>query len=947
MSGSATSDEASQLALVRPWYALPARDVLDALRAPGLGLSDDEAARRLSVYGANALAPPPRARLWDLIRPQITSLVSLLLAAAAAVAVATGDAIDAATIVAVLILNAALGVLTEWRARMAMDAIRSLEVPLATVVRGGRTRVVPARELVPGDIIQLEAGYTAPADARLLSATEVRINEAALTGESVPVLKAADAGVALDAPLPDRATMVYKATTVVSGHGEAVVVSTGSNTEIGRIGILTASIAHEATPLERRLDTLAARLAGVAIAAGAVVAVLELVKHTPLGEILETGIAVAVAAVPEGLPAVVTITMALGVRRMARRHALVRRLPSVETLGAATVVCTDKTGTLTAGEQTVTTIWMMQRTVDVTGAGYAPLGEFREAGAPVDPLRDAQLVAALRIAALSSRAEVMSTEHGWAAHGDPTDAALLVAARKAQLERVALAAQFQEVGEAPFSSARMLTATFHRDAGGALVAFTKGAPVRILDRCARVLGPGGARPLTAAERDRILAQNAGMAARGLRIIALAFGAVAAADVEELHHLTFVALTGLTDPPAAGAADAVHALRGAGIRTVMLTGDQSLTAAALARDLGVLTQGEDVVDGRDVDAMSDAELTRIAARAGVFSRLNPEQKLRIIVALQRRGDVVAMLGDGINDAPALRQANIGVAMGVRGTDLAKEAAAVILTDDRFQTIAAAVEEGRTIYANIRKFTFYLLSCNLGEILTIVGAGLAILPTPLTALQILWLNLVTDTFPALALAVEPPDADAMHVPPRDPKKAFLSPGLLRLTIWYAALIAAAALGVFWVDVVLLRATPVHARTMTFTTLALAQLFHLGNARSESAVRTVRQTMANRAAVGALILAIGLQVATVLFRPLARLLELSPLAVHDWLLVLGFALVPAIAGQSLKRWSQSARRGGGVLLAIDAQGLEEKRDGERAEQQSGESEQAHARKGADQRD
>ncbi|HKT07092.1 MAG TPA: cation-translocating P-type ATPase [Gemmatimonadaceae bacterium] len=889
---------------VPPWHAVPATHALDWFHTPDSGLSDEDAARRLSAHGLNALAPPTPARFWDLVRPQITSLVSLLLTAAAAVAVATGDLIDAATIVGVLLLNAALGVITEWRARVAMDAVRSLEVPLATVVRAGRTRVIPARELVPGDLIVLEAGRATPADARLVSAAELQANEAALTGESLPVSKAVDAGVAVDAPLPDRTTMVYKATTIVSGTGRAVVVATGPHTQIGRIGTLTAQIVDEPTPLERRLDSLATRLAGVALVAGAVVAAIELVKHTPLGEILETGIAVAVAAVPEGLPAVVTITMALGLRRMARRHALVRRLPSVETLGAATVVCTDKTGTLTGGEQTVTSIWVMDRTIEVTGAGYAPLGTFREAQTPADPLRDPQLLAALRIAALTSRAQVVPEQHGWTAVGDPTDAALLVAARKAHLERGTLAAQYEEVGEVPFSSAHMLTASFHRDGTGALVALVKGAPVRVLDRCTHVLGVAGAHPLADAHRQRILNENAALAARGLRVIALARGTVGAGDVDALHHLTFVALAGLSDPPAAGAADAVRALRGAGIRTVMLTGDQRLTATALARNLGILTQDDQAIDGRDVDTMSDAHLASCAGRARVFSRLSPDAKLRIITALERNGEIVAMLGDGINDAPALRQSNIGVAMGRRGTDLAKDAAAVILTDDRFQTIVAAVEEGRTIYNNIRKFTFYLLSCNVGEILTLVGAGLAMLPLPLTALQILWLNLVTDTAPALALAVEPPDPDAMRRPPRDPKKTFLSPGLLRLTALYAALIAGAALGAFSLDTVIFHATPSHARTMTFTALALAQLYHLGNARSESAVRTMRQGIANRYAIAAVVLAIALQVAAVAYGPLSRLLELSPLTLRDWLIATGFALLPAVVGQSLKRRSQAAR-------------------------------------------
>ena len=889
-------------AVGRPWHALPAPLAMAAFATPAAGLSDAEAARRLAAHGSNALAPPPRARLWKVIGQQVASLVTLLLAAAAAVAAATGALIDAATIVAVLVLNVTLGVATEWRARRAMDALRSLEVPRAAVVRAGRTRLIAARELVPGDLIVLDAGRAAPADARLVSAAELRANEAALTGESLPVVKAADAQLAAATPLPDRTTMVYKATMIVSGSGRAVVVGTGPHTEIGRIGRLTAAIPDEPTPLERRLDSLAKRLAAVAIGAGAVVAGIELLKHAPLGGLLQTGIAVAVAAVPEGLPAVVTMTMALGLRRMARRHALVRRLPAVETLGAATVVCTDKTGTLTAAEQTVTTIWVMDRAIDVTGAGYAPLGGFRGAGAPVDPSGDPPLAAALRIAALTSRAEVVQGRDGWTAHGDPTDAALLVAARKAGLERSVLAAQCPEVGEVPFSSARMLTATFHREAPGALVAFLKGAPLHVLERCSRVLATGEARPLDDRDRARILEENAALAARGLRVIALAYGAVGAADVRELHHLTFVALAGLIDPPAAGAADAIRALRAAGIATIMLTGDQRLTATALARELGMPTTGDAVIDGRELDEMPNDELARRVGGIAVVSRMSPEAKLRIVVALERSGHVVAMLGDGVNDAPALRQATIGVAMGRRGTDLAKEAAAVILTDDRFQTIVAAVEEGRTIYDNIRKFTFYLLSCNLGEILTLVGAGLAMLPLPLTALQILWLNLCTDTFPALALAVEPPEADAMQRPPRDPKKPFLSVGLLRLTVLYSMLIAGAALAAFCVDLLVLHATAQHARTMCFAALALAQLLHLGNARSASAVSTIRRAIANPYAIGALALATALQVAAVAFAPLRRVLGLSPLTVRDWLIVAGFALVPAIVGQTLK-WRADA--------------------------------------------
>lgn len=869
----------ARIAIPMPeWHALPASLVLTKLGAAESGLTEEEAAKRLHAQGSNVLASPHRAALWRLVGLQFATLVTLLLVAAASVALATGDAIGAGTIVAVLILNAALGALTEWRADRAMEALRSLEVPTATVVRAGRTRVIPAAALVAGDIMLLDAGRITPADARLIWTAELRTNEAALTGESLPVVKSADGSVPPDAPLPDRQTMVYRTTMIVGGRGRAVVVATGDRTEIGRIGVLTTALDDPKTPLERRMEALVKRLAVIAIAMGALVAGIELLKRTPLGDVLETGLAVAVAAVPEGLTAVVTITMALGVRRMARRHAVVRRLPCVETLGAATVVCADKTGTLTAGEQTVTTIWIMDRTIDVTGAGYEPLGDFREAGVTLDVASVAALGGALHIAALASHADVIRSDRGWKVNGDPTDAALLVAARKAGLDRRALVSRFPEVGEVPFSSVRMFTATFHREANGRIAAYVKGAPDPLLDRCTHVAVDGGVRALCDADRNRILTTNASLAARGLRVIGLAWGTVGAVKAESVHGLTFVALAGLSDPAAAGAKAAVGSLRAAGIRTVMLTGDQELTAAAIARDLGVLTADDEVLPGREADALPNEELARRMRQVGVVSRMSAEAKLRIIAALQQGGQVVAMLGDGINDAPALRKADIGIAMGGRGTDLAKDAAAVILTDDRFETIVAAVEEGRTIYSNIRKCTFYLLSCNLGEILVLVGAGLAMLPLPLLALQILWLNLVTDTLPALALAGEPPDTNVMRVPPRDPQRPFLSARLLRLAAWYAVLIAGTTLAAFALDLLVLHHAEQHARTMCFSTLALAQLLHLGNARSETPVMTRRLAFANRYAVGAVAVAVALQIAAVAYMPLSHLLSTTQLSAGD---------------------------------------------------------------------
>lgn len=880
-----------------PWHALPADEVVRRLASSPGGLAAAEARARLERYGPNALRPPKPTPALRILLAQLRSVVVLLLAAAAVASLVTGDVVDAIAIGAVLVINVVLGFVTELRARRSVEALIGLEVQRATVVRDGAVREVDARELVPGDVIQLEAGQAVPADARLLRSTELRMVEAPLTGESVPVGKRADAVVPDETPLPDRVTMVYKSTAVVAGTARAVVVATGVATEVGRIGELVAAAGEAETPLERRLDALGRRLAVAALGVAVVVAVLDLLKGESLLLVLQTGIAVAVAAVPEGLPAVVTIAMAVGVRRMARRNALVRRLPTVEALGSATVVCTDKTGTLTAGEQTVTSVWVAGHEVRVTGAGYAPVGELvDEEGAPTPEVL-AAVRRALRVAALANRADVVETPAGWTPRGDPTEAALLVAARKAGLEREELLRAWPEVAELPFSSERMLMATYHEAEGGRLVALAKGAPARILERCARFAALDGDRPLDEATRKRVEARNALMAARGLRVLALAEGGGGGTSEAELKGLTLLGLVGMIDPPAEGVRETVEQLRGAGIRTVMVTGDQRLTAEAVARELGLLRPGDETLGGAEVDALTDEALRERAERIGVVSRVTAEAKVRLVRAFQQRGNVVAMLGDGINDAAALRTADVGVAMGGRGTDVAKEAAGIVLADDRFQTIAAAVEEGRVVYDNIRKFVFYLFSCNLGEITVLLGAGLAGLPLPLYPLQILWMNIVTDTFPALALALEPGEPDIMRRPPRDPESTILSGRVLKATVAYALLIGAATLAAFLWG---LRAYPGHperAVTLSFMTLALSQILHLGNARSTRRVTGLRRVVANPYALAAVALTVGLQLMTVYLPPLARVLRVETPTPTGWLVVAVTALVPAVVGQIVK--------------------------------------------------
>ena len=877
------------------WHAVPVNEVLAGLDSHPEGLTTGDAQARLARVGPNALpSTPPRSAIRILV-DQLKSVMVLLLVAAAGISLATGDVIDAIAIAAVLVINASIGFVTELRARRAMDALLALEVPRATVVRDGAPRDVDARELVPGDVIELEAGQGVPADARLIATTELSATEATLTGEAVPVRKHADAALAADTTLAERRTMVYKATAIATGRGRAVIVATGQHTEVGRIGDLVKGVEDTKTPLERRLDQLGHRLIWVTVAAVGAVIGVGVLRGEPLARMVELGITLAVAAVPEGLVAIATITMAVGVRRMARRRASIRRLPVVETLGAVTVVCTDKTGTLTTGEMTATTIWAAGAEYTFTGAGYEAAGEVRTSdGVVASPLPQA-LEIALRISLLANRAGLVEEDGRVHPIGDPTEAALIVAGRKAGIAREALVREAPEAGEVPFSSERQLMATFHRE-GDRLVAYVKGAPRRLLAIADRQLTADGAAPLGDAERDALMKTNDALAARGLRVLALATGPVASPAEDALSDLVFVGFVGIVDPPAPQVKETIARFRDAGIRTVMLTGDQRLTAASIARELGLLERDDAVVDGRELESLSDAALTARLVSAHAMSRVSPADKLRVVDAFQATGAVVAMLGDGVNDAPALKAADVGVAMGRRGTDVAKEAASVVLQDDRFETIAAAIEEGRVIFANIRKFVFYLFSCNLAEILVVLIAGIAGLPIPLLPLQILWLNLVTDTFPALALALEPAESDVMQRPPHDPKEALLSREMLGSIAFYGALMTASTLGAFlWALASPARADS--AVTMAFLTLSLAQVFHLGNARSASPVLSLAAIVRNRYALGAVILTVGLQVLAVYLPALARVLHTQPLTMNDWLVALGFAVVPAIVGQLSK--------------------------------------------------
>jgi Ca2+-transporting ATPase len=852
------------------WHAEPAERALAELKSSADGLSDAEAARRLGEHGPNQLATVKPASALAIFLSQFKSIITVLLGVAAGVSLLVDDRLEAAAIVAVLAINALIGFVTELRARRAMEALVDLDVPRASVVRDGQLRAIDARELVPGDVIELETGRVVPADARLLSASDLSVNEAALTGESLPVDKDADPAQTADTPLAERINMTYKGTLVVRGVGRALVVATGAQTEVGRIGTLVASVKFEPTPLERRLDALGHRLVWLTLGIAALIAALGIVQGRPVMAVIETAIALAIAAVPEALPAVATIALAVGVGRMARRQALVRRLPAVESLGSTTVVCTDKTRTLTSGDMAVVRVW---------AAGHdVSLGDQERKAQPAGAEKPVQTL--LESAAMASHAQAASDgdADGW--RGDPVDLAMLAAAQNAGIDRTKLVEARPEAGLVPFSSDRKLMASFHR-VDGEVIAYVKGAPRAILE--ASKVDHGTKRDVEAA--------NETFAGAGLRVLAVASGRVAKPDAASLTGLTFLGLAGLADPPAAGVKETIRRLREAGMRTVMLTGDQRLTAEAIGRSLGVLDERDRVVDGREIDRTGEADLVKHAA----FSRITPEHKVTIVRALQATGEIVAMLGDGVNDAAALKQADVGVAMGRRGTDVAKQAAAIVLQDDRFETVGAAVEEGRVIFDNIRKFVFYLFSCNVAEVMVVLGASLAGLPLPFLPLHLLWINLVTDTLPALSLAMEPGEKDVMRRPPRNPDEAILSRAFLGRILFFGTLITASTLGAFiWAQ----GAGADRARTIAFMTIAIAQILHLGNARSRHPVLQLMRIFANRYAIGAVAVSIGLQLATAAIAPLAALLHLVPLSWTDWVVVFALAAVPAVVGQATKK-------------------------------------------------
>ncbi len=778
-----------------------------------------------------------------------------------------GTSFEALVIGIIVLFAVGLGFVQEYRAERALEALREMAAPTATVARGGEEVEISARDLVPGDILLLRAGDRVPADARLIEAVNLKIEESALTGESVPAEKNT-APVPVEAAVSDRSNMAWAGTAVVYGRGRGVVAATGMETEFGKIASLLETVESGPTPLQRNLDRVGKFLAHAALVVVAAVVAVGVLRDQPFLDMLLFGVALAVAVVPEALPAVVTISLALGVRRMVKRHALIRRLPAVETLGSVSVICSDKTGTLTRDEMTVRRIVAGGETFEVTGAGYEPRGVFlrglrdgREVDPP-EPLREL-----LRAAVLSSDARLIrSQEEGWRIQGDPTEGAFLVAAAKAGLDKARLEEEMPRVGEVPFTSESKRMTTLHRTPDG-VVAFAKGAPEVLIEDCL----------LDEASRREALETARRMAGEALRVLAVARRSNATRENAE-HDLTFLGLVGMIDPPREEVKDAIRTCGSAGIEPIMITGDHPLTAEAIARELGILTGGR-VVTGAQLEDMSDADLAGEVETIEVYARVSPAHKLRVVTALQERGRSVAMTGDGVNDAPALKKADIGIAMGITGTDVSKEAAAMILTDDNFASIVAAVEEGRGVFDNIKKYLMFLLSSNVGEILLIAGSSLAGLPLPLSAVQILYVNLATDGLPALALAVDPPDEGLMDRPPRDPRRGIFTRPVVTLMLAGGLWSVLVNLGLFlWA----LRSgrSLEEAMTLVFVSLVMIQFFKAFNYRSDRR-SVLHRPFANRWLNLAVLWEMVLLVLVVELPFLERAFGTYPLSAADWLL------------------------------------------------------------------
>src|SRR5688572_3015112 len=883
------------------WHTLTVEEIFERLASGPSGLTADEAAKRLQTHGPNELQARSHISPWSILLEQFKNVLIIILLLATAISAFHGHRDEANAITAIVLFARILGFIQEYHAERAIEDLRELAMPAPTVLRDGRAERNPARELVPGDLVLLATCHRVPADERLTEAVNLQTVEAPLTGESAPVEKQSKRLPDSQLPAADQRNMTFAGTAVTYGRGRALIVATGMATEFGKIARMLQDVDTAKTPLQKNLDRIGKSLARAAFAVVFVIVIVGLFRDQPFVEMLIFGVALAVAVVPEALPAVVTISLALGVKRMVRRNALIRRLPAVETLGSTSVICSDKTGTLTKDEMTVRRLYVADHMIDVSGSGYEPSGRFSTDGSAngsgdgSGEGKSSSLSMLLQAAVLASDARVEQRNGAgtWEVKGDPTEGALVVAAAKAGLYKPELDAQFSRVSEIPFTAETKRMTTLHQTPGG-VVAYAKGAPEVIVQSCASRLTDAGVEPLDETRRADVLERAREMASEAMRVLAFAYKPQATlGDAEK--EMTLLGLAGMIDPPRPEAKSAVRKCEEAGIKVIMITGDHPLTAKAVAEELGLSKNGR-VVNGSELEAMDDAQLERAVESIEVCARVSPAHKLRVVTALQNRGQVVAMTGDGVNDAPALKKADIGIAMGITGTDVSKEAAAMTLTDDNFASIVAAVEEGRGIFSNIKKYLMYLLSSNIGEIGLMAGATLAGLPLPLSAVQILYVNLATDGLPALALAVDPPEQGLMQRPPRNPRTGIFTRPVILLMLAGGVWSAIVNLSLF-VWALSSGRSVAEAMTMTFVSLVLIQFFKAYNFRSDRA-SVLHQPFANKWLNLAILWEL-VMLGLILYVPLLeRTFGTFPLTAIDWVIIVAaaFTVSPVL---ELTKW------------------------------------------------
>jgi Ca2+-transporting ATPase len=885
------------------WQKLEVEEVFMTVSSSRGGLTRDEAERRLGVYGPNRLAERHKISPLSIFIGQFKSVLVLILVLAAGVsgylAVVEGEPLtDSYVIVTILVLNAVLGFIQEYRAEKAVEALKRMVSPKVSVIRGGEEEDIDSSDLVPGDVVVLREGERVPADARVFEEFSLEVDESVLTGESIPVAKRS--AVAADAE--DKSNLLFMGTSVTGGRGLAVVTATGMSTVFGGIAEMVQSMESDEPPLKQKLEVLGRQLGGISLALCAWVFIVGVfIYHTPIEETLLTSISLAVSAIPEGLPAVLTITLALGVSAMARQKAIVRKLASVETLGSTTVICSDKTGTITKNEMTVTRLGLLGRTIHVGGAGYDPKGDFTENGAKMAPSGDSDATLALKIGLMCNSA-TLNLHDTWAIHGDPTDGALLVAAAKAGIKREEQPETLLQ--EFAFESGRKRMSSIYRTPGGARISYVKGAPEEMLNDSVNILTPTGVRRISSPDRESLNASIKAWGGEALRVIGLAYRELPAGEEEvdittAEKELTFVGVAGMIDPPREEVKEAIRVANGAGIRTMMLTGDHRITAVAVAKQVGIITEDKEgtVAEGADVEKMSDEELDRLVENLRICARVSPEHKMRIASALRRRGHIVAMTGDGVNDAPALKAADIGVAMGIKGADVTKEASDMVLEDDNYATIVRAVEGGRTIYSNISKYVRLMLSANFDEFLMILVSISMGLPLPFLPIHVLWVNLITDGLPAVALSVDPAEDGLMNRPPRDPKEGLLS-RYWRFIVFAAFIAFIADFAPFYLvfnwtgDVAV-------ARSAALTTIVLFELLLALQVRSDEKhffQQGWKALTGNKLLLGALVSSLLLQLAVVYFPPLQEIFSVAPLTLQQLLLCVvtamsAFLIVPRL--------------------------------------------------------